>query len=252
MLHPWSPWAQPASDAELRTAHPEVDPTTPVEPAGSLDRQSHEASRDLSKLFTAPLSASQSQKVLPAKDTLPPSLSRRDQGSQRQPKVEDAVGATLSRSWQENMEPYSSSKPHKLHIFRKTDRNWKLQLCLIGGEEQKENLAPRRNAERGNVSSAPEPLSGGFCCRWSSFHTPFWNILPWNSQILMTRFANVVAFLFGRSSYLTYQVLWLLRTTTVLFSGKTYRKPPARAPTDCNVSLFPQVSKGIAAPGRKQ
>lgn len=72
--------------------------------------------------------------------------------------MEDAVGATLSRSWQEKPEPYSSSKPHKLHIFRKTDRNWKLQLCLIGGEEQKENLAPRRNAERGNVSSALEPL----------------------------------------------------------------------------------------------
>lgn len=130
----------------------------PVARAGSLDRQSHPASRDLSKLFAAPLSASQSQKVLPAKDLLSLSLSRRDQGSQRQPKVEDAVGATLSRSWQENTEPYSSWKPHKLHIFRKTDRNWKLQLCLIGGEEQKENLAPRRNAERGNASSALEPL----------------------------------------------------------------------------------------------
>lgn len=137
----------------------------PVRRPGSLDRQSHDIPRDLSKLFGAALSALQSQKVLPAKDMLSLSLSRRDQGSQRQPKVEDAVGATLSRSWQENTEPYSSSKPHKLHIFRKTDRNWKLQLCLIGGEEQKENLAPRRNAERGNVSFALEPLLWVFCWR---------------------------------------------------------------------------------------
>lgn len=140
-----------------------ADGRVPARGAGRLD--SHDADRDPSKLFTALLSASQSQKVLPAKDMLSLSLSRRDQGSQRQPKVEDAVGATLSRSWQENTEPYSSAKPHKLHIFRKTDRNWKLQLCLIGGEEQKENLAPRRNAERGNVSSALEPLLLVFCCR---------------------------------------------------------------------------------------
>lgn len=127
-------------------SHPQVGP----------DRQSRDAHMDPSKLFTATLSASQSQKVLPEKEILSLSLSRRDQGSQRQPKVEDAVGATLSRSWQENVKPRGSEKPHKLHIFRKTDRNWKLQLCLIGGEEQKENLAPRRNAERGNVSSALE------------------------------------------------------------------------------------------------
>lgn len=136
-----------------------------VPACGAGRRDSHDADRDPSKLFTALLSALQSQKVLPAKDMLSLSPSRRDQGSQRQPKVEDAVGATLSRSWQENTEPYSSAKPHKLHIFRKTDRNWKLQLCLIGGEEQKENLAPRRNAERGNVSSALEPLLRVFCCR---------------------------------------------------------------------------------------
>lgn len=151
------PISPPCTCAELCTAHPEVDQDIPIHIAGSLDRQSHDASKDRSKLFTAPLSALQSQKVLPAKDMLSLFLSRRDQGSQRQPKVEDAVGATLSRSWQENTEPYSSLKPHKLHIFRKTDRNWKLQLCLIGGEEQKENLAPRRNVERGNVSSALEP-----------------------------------------------------------------------------------------------
>lgn len=176
-----------------------TDRRVPARGAGRLD--SHDADRDLSKLFTAPLSASQSQKVLPAKDMLSLSLSRRDQGSQRQPKVEDAVGATLSRSWQENTEPYSSAKPHKLHIFRKTDRNWKLQLCLIGGEEQKENLAPRRNAERGNASSALEPLLRVFCCRWTSFHPPV-KCFPfrWYSQILMTHFVNLSAFLFGSSS----------------------------------------------------
>lgn len=160
-------WAQPGSARPGGRARPR---------ARSRRLDSHDADRDPSKLFTALLSASQSQNVLPAKDMLSLSLSRRDQGSQRQPKVEDAVGATLSRSWQENTEPYSSAKPHKLHIFRKTDRNWKLQLCLIGGEEQKENLAPRRNAERGNVSAALEPLLRVFCCRWTSFHPPVQNV----------------------------------------------------------------------------
>lgn len=139
-------------------SHPGVEPNIHVRREAGPDRQSHDARTEPSKLFTAALSASQSHKVLPEKDMLSFSLSRRDQGSQRQPRVEDAVGATLSRSWQENVKPCSSEKPHKLHIFRKTDRNWKLQLCLIGGEEQKENLAPRRNAERGNVSSALEPF----------------------------------------------------------------------------------------------
>lgn len=189
-------WCHQPTLAQLIPA----DRRIPAHGAGRLN--SHDADRDPSKLFTAPLSASQSQKVLPAKDMLSLSLSRRDQGSQRQPKVEDAVGATLSRSWQENTEPYSSEKPHKLHIFRKTDRNWKLQLCLIGGEEQKENLAPRRNAERGNVSSALEPLLWVFCCRWTSCHPPRIKCFPfrWHSQILMTHPVNLVAFLFGSSS----------------------------------------------------
>jgi len=143
-----------ASDPHEPAPYPPLSPaqliprwtrTSPPRRAGSLDSQSHDASRDLSKLFIVP----QSQKVLPAKDLLSLSLSRRDQGSWRQPKVEDAVGATLSRSWQENTQPYSSSKPHKLHIFRKTDRNWKLQLCLIGGEEQKGKFGTQKECWEG-------------------------------------------------------------------------------------------------------
>lgn len=72
------------------------------------------------------------------------------------------------------------------------------------------------------------------------------------SQILTTRFVTPVAFLFGRSSYSIYQFLWLFHTTTILFSVKTYGELLAHAPTDCHVLLFLQVSKGIAAPGRKQ